>query len=223
MNFLQLCQRLRQEVGASGSGPASVALQSGEYKRLVDWIATADEDVQRAENDWRFMVGSFSLDTVASTPSYLPSVFVTPVTDLRDYKRDSLKIYQTSTADETPLPYTDYQDWYRRFNTTAQTTGRPYCFSVGDDLALLPGPLPGAAYRITGKYHKSVTTLSADASTPPYPAEFHMLAVYRAMMKYGRFSGAIEVYQDGETEYKKMLSQMRRTQLPEVTAAEPLA
>lgn len=221
--FLQLASRLRQEVGGSGTGPTTVVSQSGEYRRFVDWIATADEDVQRLHNEWRFMVGTFALDTVAADNSYAASDCITPVTDLRDWKQETLKIYQTSTADETKLHWMDYQDWYEIYATASQSSARPCHWTVGNDQSIKLGPTPDAVYRITGEYQKSVTTMTVDASTPNYPAEYHLLAVYGAMMMYGRYSGANEVYADGSNRYKKMLSEMRRTQLPRLRLAGALA
>ncbi len=77
-------------------------------------------------------------------------------------------------------------------------------------------------YRISGEYGKSVTTLTADASVPLYPAEFHMLAVYRAMMRFARYSGAPEIYADAKIEYRRMLNEMEGAQLPDVTISGAL-
>lgn len=221
--FLQLAQRLRQECAGSGTGPAAVTGQTGELKRIVDWIATADEDIQRRHNAWKFMVGSFTLNTVADDNSYAAADCVVPVTNLRDWKKDSFKIYLLSAgvASETALDYIDYQSWYELYNTGPQTSQQPRHFSIGNDLSLKLGPAPNAVYRISGEYAKSVTTLSANADVPVYPGEYHLLAVYRAMMKYGRYTGATEVYQDGQNEYRRMLGQMEISQLPELLMAGP--
>lgn len=225
MTFLQLAARLRQECAGNGTGPTAVTGQTGELKRIVDWIATADEDVQRLHDEWRFMVGSFTLNTVADDGSYAAADCVTPVTDLRNWRETTLKIYLLSVgvADQVKLRYMDYDQWDATYNTGTQTSGRPLHFTVGHDLSLKLGPAPSAVYRISGEYQKSVATLAADADTPLYPPEYHMLAVYRGMMKYGRYTGAQEVYQDGEVEYKRMLKQMERTQLPRIRLGGALA
>lgn len=225
MNFLEICQRVRQEVGAAGVGPASVLNQTGELKRIVDWVATADGDIQRKYNQWKFMTASFSLNTVASDASYNAADFLTPVTDLRDFRRESLKIYTLSAGvqDETKIYYMEYQDWYEIYGTGLQSTGRPLYYAVGNDMSLKLGPVPNEIFRMSGEYQKAVTLLSANNNTPPYPEEFHMLPVYLAMKKYGRYTGATELYEDGEREYKKMLIAMERSQLPKIRMGCALA
>ena len=225
MTYLELCKRLRQEVNAAGTGPSTVLSQTGESRRFVDWIATADEDIQRLHNAWLFMVGSFTINTVASDGSYSASDCVVPITDLREWKRNTFKIYSSASGvgTERKLDFIEYQDWYDIYNTGTQTSGQPTLFTIGNDLSIKISPKPDGVYVLSGEYQKSVTTMDADADTPNYPSEFHMAAVYRAMMKYGRYAGAQEVYQYGENEYKKIIKEMRRSQLPIVLPAGPLA
>lgn len=223
--FLQLASALRQEVMASGTGPTAVTGQVGELKRIVDWVATADEEIQQEHDEWKFMVGSFAINTVADTGSYAAAVFVTPVTDLRDFRKETLKIYLSATgvSDETKLRFIDYQTWYETYNTGAQTSSRPVHFTIGNDMSIKLGPAPNAVYRVSGDYQKSVDTMTVNTDTPNYPSEFHMLPVYLGMMKYGRSTGAAELYQDGERLYNKMMRRMERTQLPGIILGRPLA
>ena len=67
--YLQLCVKLRQEVLAAGTGPSAVTGQVGEYKRIVDWIAQADEEVQQEQDHWNFMTGDLNFNTVADVGS----------------------------------------------------------------------------------------------------------------------------------------------------------
>lgn len=227
LTFLQLAQELREEVGGTGNtaSPSAVTNQVGELRRIVNWIAKSDEEIQRKHNEWKFMVGEFSLNTVAGDNSYASTDFLTPVTNLRGFKRDTLKIYllATGTTDECKLHYIPYQHWYDTYNVGSLANDRPRFWTIGNDLSLKIGPTPNAVYHISGEYQKSVTTMTNNGDSPLYPAEFHRLAVYLGMMKYGRFTGAIEVYQDGERMAGVMMREMERTQLPEVLRAGPLA
>lgn len=223
--FLQLVQALAIEVRASGTGPTTVAGQTGEYGRLVKWVADADMELQQEHDNWRFMVNTFALNTVVGDGSYAAADCLTPVTDLRSWRERTIKAYllAAGVSDESELRYIDYEAWYVMYHTGPQTNSRPIHYTVGNAMELLIGPLPMDVYRVSGEYQRSVTKMVADGDTPIYPAEFHYLAVYLAMMKYGRFTGATEVFQDGERLYRKMKNRMERTQLPRMNHRLPLA
>lgn len=223
MTFLQLAQRLRQEVSGVGTGPNLVTNQVGEYKRIVDWIATADEDVQRKHNEWLFMRPGFTVSTVAADPIYAygdctDTTTNLPITNFRKWVEDSFKIYLLSggVQGETPLSYMSYDRWYSIYFTGTRVSSYPIDFTVKNDLTFSLAPIPNDVYVVSGEYQRSVTTLTNGSDTPIYPAEYHMLPVYAGMMSYGRYTGAVEVYQDGDRLYKRMMAEMERTQLPEM-------
>lgn len=223
--YLQLVQALRQEVGAAGSGPTTVVGQTGEYARMVSWVSQADQEIQQVHDQWRFKVGTFSLDTVVGVSSYAASQCTPPVPDLRTWRPRTIKIYLLSAGvtDEIELNYIDYEAWYVMYGTGPQSNTRPIHYTIGNEMELLIGPRPNDVYRISGEYHRESSVLVNDSDMPAYPAEFHMLPVYLAMMKYGRFTAAGEVYSDGERLYKQMLRRMERTQLPRLNWRMPLA
>ena len=45
MNFLQIAQRIRQEMGTGGLGPSTLLAQFGEDKQYTDWRREAYIDV----------------------------------------------------------------------------------------------------------------------------------------------------------------------------------
>ncbi len=223
--YLQLCQRLRREVGANGTGPSSVLGQSGEYQRIVDWIADADEEVQQEHDTWKFMNSPFGVATIPGVNTYPAQLCDPPINDLRIWRERGMKCYDPAVGlnNQWHLSYIDPETWDSTYNTGARTPGMPQHFSYSDANELLVGPTPDRAYTITGVYQRACTRMLVDTDQPKYPAEFHMLAVYLAMMKFGRFTGAAEVYSDGERLYGKMLMRMRRSQLPQMNTFIPLA
>jgi hypothetical protein len=224
LTFLEQCQRVRQEVGANGTGPSTVISQSGEYKRIVDWVADADTEVQRRSNEWKFMRGDFEITTVVDDGSYLPSETDIPITNFRDWRPTTFKIYLKSAGagTEAELPYIDYQ-CYLDLKVGDATSSQPTYFTIGNSMEILLWPVPDSVYTVTGEYQKSAAKMTADDDSPPYPAEFHMLPVYRAMMRYARYNSAAEIYQDAERDYNRMLREMERTQLPRMQYGAPLA
>jgi hypothetical protein len=223
MDFLALCQRTASECSTSLTGPSDTTTQVGRLNQIVNWVNTAWMDVQTRRNNWRFMVGSFDVNTVAGTNSY--SLTDCGITDFREWRRDQFRIYLTSAGVDTEggLCWQEYDDWYHRFNIGAQSDSFPGWVAQDHDSSLLLGPAPGGIYTVSGEYMKAATEMSGDAAEPTMPEEYHMAIVYRAMMKYGRYNGANEVYTDGANEYKRMMREMERTQrLPDLKAG-PLA
>jgi hypothetical protein len=49
-----------------------------------------------------------------------------------------------------------------------------------------------------------------------------MAIVYRALMLYGRYEAAAEIYQDADTNYKRIMRRVDLNQLPDIELAEPL-
>lgn len=231
MNFLALCQRAASECGVSQTGPASVLNQTGRLAQIVKWTSGSDLDIQTLSDAWKFMRSSFTVNTVSGTGKYAYSACTdtatsAPISKFRAWCRDTpMKIYLTSAgqASETDLVYIPYEDWYSRYNVGNQTSSYPRFWSIDKDDGLLLAAKPGDIYTVSGDYMKAATEMAADADVPPFPADYHMAVVYRAMMKYGRFAGASEVYTDGYNEHQRVLREMRRTQLPDLPVPGPLA
>lgn len=228
MNFLLLCQRLRQEAGLSGSGITTTVDQTGISKQTVDWINTAYIDVLSQHANWRFMQETFSFDTTASKREY--SIAETGVTDLEKWKDNeygSFRVYLTSSgvANEQymyPLIWEDYRQMYL-YGATRTAEGLPSYFSVHPDKSLDFYLVPDNIYTITGEYFKVPAELSGDADIPIIPSQFHMIIVWRALMFYAGFDAANEKYATGKTEYKKLLMRLEFDQLPQMTFGGPLA
>ncbi len=221
--FLQLASRLRQEVGASGTGPISVLNQVGEYKRLVDWTADAYVDIQnRHRGNWRWLRSEFSVATAASDDEYA----YTDATDTiasatisrfaRWVSLDDIKIYLTSAGIGTQ-GFIGYEDWdcFKRSLIGTQTSGYPSKVSIDPRNRLRLWQKPDGIYTVTGEYQKSAQVLAADADTPEMPSSFHMLIVYEAMKKYAAYESAPEVWTAAKEAHARMMRDLEVDQLPE--------
>ena len=76
---------------------------------------------------------------------------------------------------------------------------------------------------MTGDYFKVASELATDVSIPALPTQFHMAIVYRAMMYYGASEAASEIYQEGETEFKRFMRMLVKNQLTGITVGGALA
>ena len=222
MNFLSICQRLRQEAGLSGTGPASVLSQVGEMKRIVDWVASGYEDIQNLHATWRFLRTDFSFPTIANTQDYTPAAVV--LTDFSEWIKNDIRIYSSAT-DESQLEYHPWEIFRQAFFFGSQRTqtGRPSVVTVKPNKALALWALPDAVYTVNGEYYKSAQVMSANADTPAIPTKYQMIIVWKSLMHYGAYAGAEEKYAHGSNEYKKLLSMLEYEQLEDFTYGEPLA
>jgi hypothetical protein len=221
MQFIDIVRRLRQEAGIAGSGPASVQFQTGENKRLVDWVASAWNDIQIAETDWMWMQGEFSFTTTAGQQAYTATDV--GATRLNRWHTDSIRLSLTFPNDETkltPLVYSDFRDTYM---TGSNPDSRPVYVSFSPDYKLLLGYTPNDAYFVRGEYYKTPQKLTLDTDVPEMPEQFHEAVLYSALMKYARYMAAGEIFEDAMANYRRIMAQLRVHQLPPMGMPETLA
>lgn len=229
MTFLELVKELCDECGISATGPSTVLNQTGDFKRAVRWITRAWQRIEGLQPDWDWLRTSFSFITVDGQAVYplgtgAGTVGVTRA-NFRSWINNSFTYYTTSVGIRSEVPildFIDYSEWQRFYNIGVLKTTNvpPMQVAIGpNDEIVFSGPTP-AGYTITGDYFKKATPMVLDADVPGIPdADKHVIIVYRAMMFYGAAYSAPEVYQEGETEYKKILSELKIECLPEIEFA----
>lgn len=225
MNFLSMCQRLRSEAGLSGSGPASVLSQTGMQKKIVDWVRSADEDIQNLHSDWEFLVRDFDFATTAAQQAYTPDD--AGVSDLNKWRSNDCEQIscRIEYADEQFLIMLSWRDFKRTYlnGVSRSITGRPQFFAIKPDKSMILYPIPDAEYNISGEYFRKAKSLTENTEEPLYPSEYHMAAVWRALVLYGAYDAANEKYTHGQNEYNRLIGAMEANQMPEIAWGEPLA
>lgn len=223
MTRLQLCTRLRSEcVGVSGAGPTTTTGQVGDMLKIVNWIDSAYEDIQNMRTDWRFLRDDFTFQTVAAQQTYTPTqagaVDATPTVDLGEWITDDIRCYLTSTgvSGEQVLEFMDWDTFRATYliGSIRSTTGQPVVVTVKPDRSLMLWPIPDAAYTVAGEYYRVPDTLTADGTVPTFPARFHMLIVWRALVFYAGHSAAPETFAVGKEEYGKLLGMLVAAEAP---------
>ena len=231
MNYLKLVQRLKRKCRVSGGMPGSLQNSPAEETaRLADWINEAWMDIQLTRPDWRWMRGTVTFATAQAKPSYSLAEILTldpTFTSFGNWKADSFRNYATSAGPASEIymdyePYDVWRDTYQ-FGGFRYAYSRPINFSYSPDFSICLGPVPVAGYTVLGDYFKDPSEMSLDADTPGLPDQFHMAIVYRAMMFYGMSEAASEVFQEGESEFKRMMARMALHQLDTVQMGGALA
>lgn len=123
------------------------------------------------------------------------------------------------------MGYIEYESWRDGYEYGAlrQIQTRPDVITITPDKSIGVGPFPIDGYTVVGDYWRVPSEMAANTDTPSLPTQFHMAIVYRAMMSYGAFEAAPEVYQRGEKEFNKLMHRLHFSQMPEITVGGALA
>lgn len=208
--FLQLVQDLHREVGAAGSAPETVANQTGEASRLVNWIKRAELHIQNLWTDWKFLRDTFSFVTTAGDNTIsgidLPGALAT--WDMRTFQilfpGDTLK---------QDLPAFEYEQIKDEVLDTS-VNGPIWRVIIMPDGSLQTDPPPDGAYTIYADYYKTPTQLAADADVSVIPVRYHPIIVAKAQQYYGLFENAPEQVTEGESIFEDYIARLENDQLP---------
>lgn len=226
MNRLELVQRLCSEC-STGSQPTATTAQTGEAARMVNWIDTAWNDIQTAHQDWGWMRTSTSWTTTDGQHNYTTAQCGIAAGTFGMWAKDTFRNYATASGNtgEILMSWTGYDNWRDTylFGGNRGVRARPTEIAIGPDKSINLGPVPAAGYTMTADYFTAPTAMTVDTDTPVLPTQFHMAIVYKAMMSYGGYESAPEVYQRGELEFKKLMDRMTADRLPMVDFAGALA
>lgn len=237
MNFLALGQRLQMECGVSGTLSTMLG-QVGSLGRLATWVNQAWTELQTERDDWDWMRSSnllgagISFVTVAGQASYPlgtgPGTCGLAAANFGKWDRESFRNYTTSAGFQNEMfldeiPFDTWRNSYMLGAMRAVQT-RPVAIALGPDNSLCLGPPPNALYTVTGDYWAAPSLMALDTDVPTgLPGQFHMLIVYKAMMLYGGYEAAPEVYQKGSAGWTTLLAQLQVNNSPEISFAGALA
>ena len=209
MNRLELVKRLRQEAGVAGTGPTTTLNQTGELKRLVDWIDGAWNDLQQKHN-WDFLWESATVTITSGT--YLTAGTI----PARRYVKDG--VYQSST----PISYMPWAEFRTAYPAALIADGTPGAWSIRPDNAFVVNAKPTANTDYTVERYKNPVVMDEDADTPALPAEHHMIIVWHALMLYCNFEEAGVSRLTAEAEYHRHAQALGLNQLPDFIHGAPL-
>lgn len=195
MTLLQLFQAFHREAKQPGSAPTTVVGATGRNADIVQWLIEAYNDIQRdVDGRWKWLRRAFYVDTVADTQSYeygdcTDTVAAAAIARFRSWdldEEDPPYIYLSSAGavTERELAIYDWIDFRSQYVRGVQTSAAPGAISVDHTDKLYLGSPPDAVYRLSGYYWRGNQTLADDGDEPEMPDDFHMMIVYRAMVKY---------------------------------------
>src|SRR5574343_486624 len=186
MTFLELANRLLLEADISGSGLVTTTNQKGEYKQVIEYINTAYQDIQLLHSYCNFLRKDLEFNTIQGVNNYLDTSI--GLTDLGECKLNSMRVFLTSSgiANEvylTPCEWDDFREMFL-FGGSRLQTGMPTHIAQKPDGSVILFPIPDNTYTVTGEYFRTPFVLSTDADKPIFPARYHMIIVWRALMYF---------------------------------------
>ena len=208
-DFLTLVQDLHAETGAAGVAPTSVIDQTGEAKRLVNWIKRADIKIQTKWINWKFLRAEFLTGNV-TTASVV--ALAKPAT-LHTWDTTTFRFRFPLETVEHPLPWVEYDKIKTQILDTS--TGVPSRVIIMPDNSLEFEPIPDDAYTILADFYSKPIPLAANTDISLIPEEYHDSALLgRAMLYYANFENAPEIRTQGEELYGEGIAEMENHQLP---------
>ena len=222
--FLEICQRVVRECRiAQGKGvlPTTVTDQVGMMRKVVDWTAEAWFQIQAIHDDWRFLRRECSFAVVDGQAEY--STLECGI-DSGTFNRWILKSYRSyltsvGLASEIPMGDLNYDTWRNTYKlgTWRTTKSRPIYVTQLPSNGLGLGPVPLDGYTILGDYYIAPVRMEVDEDVPWLPiAHSYLIIVYKTMMEFGLSESAPEIYARGEKQYKTLLAQLERDQMPSI-------
>ncbi|MEM8991901.1 MAG: hypothetical protein AAGD08_15975 [Pseudomonadota bacterium] len=229
--FLEICQRAAGESGAFNTGytlPTTVVNQTGHEGQLVQWVKDAWRDIQVHRSRWEWMRDEFSANLVSSTQRYSgadlgltrhAAWIVCP-----DSANDSgVTIYGQAegVSDERQLSWMTWNEFRRRLlrGAASTTTGYPAYFTIDPARRLVLYPIPDRVFVVQGEYVKTPQVLALDADVPEMPERFHDLIWMKALLRSASDEEALSQYPIWRNDYKVLLNELERDELPEVSVA----
>jgi hypothetical protein len=188
VNLLELTQALHRATGAGSAAPTTFASVTGERLRLFHWIIEADYKIASMYANWKFLRRALtqSNELVTGEPA-LPR----PST-VKTWDQNTFQLLPVGQTQRQQLECVEWEDVKHEVLTT--TVGIPSRVVIMPDGSLRFDPPPNDTHTFFADYYVRPTRLSADASVPAIPEEYHYSCIVaEAMTYYATFENAPEV------------------------------
>lgn len=207
MTFLELCQRVRQESGISGSGPESVLNQKAILEKVVQWVKQADLDVQQAHEDWLFMWRMSSVTLASGVSEYQPITL----------GLNSLRAIDELEINGYPLRRYSWKQFKACRKQLGDSKGEPTAYTVMPDGSLQFSPVPDKNYTATIEYSMKPIAMQNDDDESIVPEDYHPIILQKALMYYASHEEDNSLYQVAGQRFDEYLSLMAHELLPQLS------
>jgi len=212
--YLELCQAARRACAIAGTnaGPVSVTGQTGEYHKLVEWVALSDQELQSRWFNWDFLhVSTWTTSTIIGVDA------VSAPADLGTWDEDSFYLDYTLAANQK-LSIMGYKLWRNTHRQGVQVNAKPTDVVIKPDQSLILYQPPVAVYSLSADYWKRPAKMTANADVSPIPEEYERIIISRVKMLYAEDAGSGVLLQSASIEFDDLLDKLEAKYLPDQQA-----
>lgn len=222
MTFLELCKRVLQESGFSGTGPASVIGQRGIEARIVNWVRDAWTELQQDREDWSFMFKRISHTLSPGKSDY--SLTEMMITDLSRWEFGTATVFETATGESATRPLfsdIEYDTWLVSLGMGGGGVQSDRVVRVmtipGTNNSLKFWPPPQEETTVNLSYYRSPVSLEADSDVPDlWPEPLQKVIIWRALIDYAFYDGAAEIEARAREKYEELMLKIDGRKKPTV-------
>lgn len=216
MNFLDICKRLRQEAGYSGSGPTKVTGQTGEMLNVVTWAKDAWLQLQKMRSDWRFMLKPF--EATINQGGFTAQLN----SDFRKIKTHSVVMTRQDGSKSFPTEI-DPEEMRQIQRESQDIPSYPRYFAVDDAGLMTVFPSCNESVSFSGDYYRAPVELAENTDVPHISTEHHIAIVWLALITCGAYEEASNTYQHAKDQWTAHLSDINRTEKPKTSVGGRVA
>lgn len=213
MNFLELCQRVRQESGISGSGPESVLNQKAILQKVVEWVRQADLDVKRLQEDWLFMWRMSNANFSTGIRKY----------DGQSLGLSNMQAIQSLDINGDVLQVYTWEQFKLNKYHLGTEQGKPDTYTIQPDGLIVLHPVPDKNYTAIAEYNLSVVAMTDDNDVSLIPTQYHDVILHKALMYYASHEEDNSLYQVSLARYETALSELSANYLPRISLGRGIA
>lgn len=224
--YLEIVQDFVREVGVGGgTGPSSVANQTGEMGRVVQFVRDAHRYICDLWPDWDFLWSEYQGNTTTTQAAAGSTVIVRASatggggsggqlpSNIREYVTDSFQVQDGDSW--VPVKYLRWQEFRPRFKVgkVAPASVKPTHWTVLPNRNIeLSAPI-GGVYSYRFNYYRRSTDLSENSSEieREIPAR---LVLARAKIIYAERENAPEIMAGASIEYDDLLERLEANYCP---------
>lgn len=162
-----------------------------------------------------------STNTLVITATYVGETFTALQTaSVRDYEVyisdgiqefevESFYYYLKSDGANTrkKLQYVEYKDFKNQYHDFS-SQGSPAVVTITPSKHLRFFPMVDGVYTIEAEAFQKAQELTVNEDTPPWPADLHMLCVWKALVDYGGFEESSSIYQFAANRTEELYSSL---------------